>query len=64
MKCKKCQNYGFFDIFLDILDKLKGNLGQEHVKWGPLSFLTIFHAIPGKMTVFSSFVNTFPPVPP
>ena len=32
------------------------NLGQEHVKWGPLSFQgkieTIFPAIPGKMTVF------------
>ena len=35
---KKCKNYRFFDIFLDILNKLKGNLGQEHVKNGPLSF--------------------------
>ena len=31
-KCKKCQNYRFFDIFLDILHKLKGSLGQEPVK--------------------------------
>ena len=31
---KKCQNYRFFDIFLDILHKLKENLGQEHVKRG------------------------------
>ena len=46
----------FFDIFLDILHKMKENLGQEHVKRGLLSFQgkngTIFHAIPGKMTVF------------
>ena len=33
-KCKfgevlgKCQNYRFFDIFLDIPDKMKDNLGQ------------------------------------
>ena len=33
-KCKKCQNYRFFDIFLDILHKMKENLGQEHVKRG------------------------------
>ena len=32
------QNYRFFDIFLDILHKFKGNLGQEHVKGGPPSF--------------------------
>ena len=25
-KCKKCQNYGFFYIFWDILDKRKSNL--------------------------------------
>ena len=31
---KKCQNYRFFDIFLDILHKMKENLGQEHVKRG------------------------------
>ena len=29
---KRCQNYRFFDIFLDILHKMKENLGQEHVK--------------------------------
>ena len=35
---------------------MKENLGQEHVKRGPLSFQgkigTIFLAIPGKITVF------------
>ena len=35
---KKRQNYKFFDIFLDILHKMKENLGQEHVKRGFLSF--------------------------
>ena len=35
---EKCQNYRFFDIFLDILHKFKGNLDQEHVKRGPLYF--------------------------
>ena len=35
---EKCQNYRFFDIFWDILDKRKGNLGQECVKDGLLSF--------------------------
>ena len=30
----KCQNYRFFDIFLDILHKMKDSLGQEHVKRG------------------------------
>ena len=30
-KCKKCQNYRFSDISLDILRKWKENLGQEHV---------------------------------
>ena len=36
---KKRQNYRFFDIFFDILHELKGNLGQEHVNRGALSFL-------------------------
>ena len=32
---KKCQNYRFFDIFLDILHKIiEKNWGQEHVKGG------------------------------
>ena len=31
---EKCQNYRFFDIFLDILHKMKENLGQERVKGG------------------------------
>ena len=29
---KKCQNYRFFDISWDILDKIKGNLDQERAK--------------------------------
>ena len=29
---KKCQNYRCFDIFWDILDERKSNLGQECVK--------------------------------
>ena len=37
-KCQKCQNYRFFDIFLNILHKLKGNLGQNNVKGEPPSF--------------------------
>ena len=56
-KCKKCQDYGFFDIFLDILHKMKEILSQEHVKRGPLSFQ-------GKNDSLSSFGPTFPPVPP
>ena len=35
---EKCQNYRFFDIFWDILNKMKNNLGQECVKGGLLSF--------------------------
>ena len=47
---------------------MKDNLGQECVKGGLLSFQakieTIALDFPGKMTVFSSFDPTFPPVPP
>ena len=64
---KKCQNYRFFDIFWDILNKMKDNLGQECVKGGLLSFQgkyeTIALGFPGKMTFSSSFDPTFPPVP-
>ena len=35
---KKCENYRLFDIFLDILHKMKENLDQEHVRRGLLSF--------------------------
>ena len=46
----------FFDIFWDILDKMKDNLGQECVKGELLSFQgkneTIPSDFPGKMTVF------------
>ena len=52
---KKCQNYGFFDIFWDNLYKIKDNLCQECVKEGLLSlqgkFETIASDFPGKMTV-------------
>ena len=61
----KCQNYRFFDIFLDILHKMKDNLGQKRVKRGLLSFQgkigTIAPDFPGKITAFSSFDPTFPP---
>ena len=57
----------FFDIFWDILDKMKNNLGQECVKGAILSFQgkieTIPSDFPGKITVFSSSDPTFPPVP-
>ena len=57
----------FFDIFWNILNKMKDNLGQECVKGRPLSFQgkigTTVPDFPGQMTV-SSFDPTFPPVPP
>ena len=34
----KMSNYRFFDIFWDILDKMKDSLGQESVKEALLSF--------------------------
>ena len=53
---KKCQNYRVFDIFWDSLDKRKGNVGQECVKFGLLTFQgkigTIAPDFSGKMTVF------------
>ena len=53
---------------MDILHKMKDNLNQERVKGGLLSFQgkigTIALDFLGKMTVFSSFDPTFPPVPP
>ena len=65
---EKCQNYRFFDIFWDILNKMNNNLGQECIKGGfypsraklkQLSLISL-----EEMTVFSSFDPTFPPVPP
>ena len=65
---KKCQHYRFVDIFWDILNKMKDNLGQESLKEKLLSFQRkigiSFPDFSGKMTVFSSFGFTFPPVPP
>ena len=56
---KKCQNYRFCDIFWDILDKMKGYLGQECVKRGLLFFQgkigTITPDFPEEMTVFQFF---------
>ena len=46
---------------------MKDNLGQEHVKRELLlsgQNWKIDPDLPGKMTVFSSFDPTFPPVPP
>ena len=59
--------YRFFDIFWDILNKMKENLCQECGKGGLLSpqgkCEIIAPDFPGKMMVFSSFGPTFPPVP-
>ena len=52
---KKCQNYRFFDIFWDILNKMKDDLGQECVKRASIlqgKIGTIAPNFPGKMTVF------------
>ena len=53
---EKCQKYWFFDIFWDILDEMKGNLGNDYVKGGLLSFQdkigTITPNFPEEMTVF------------
>ena len=63
---KRCQNYRFFDIFLDILHKMNRNLAQKHVKH--LSFQgknwNNFFCYPWKNNSFSSFVPMIPPVPP
>ena len=60
---KKCQNYRLFAIFWDILDKMKGNLDQECVKRGLLSFQgkigTISPDFPRKMTVLRVFALLF-----
>ena len=68
-KClKKCQNYRFFDIFLNILHKMKESLGQEHVKGGFYPSRektgTIFAAVLGKMTVFQvcPYLSTHPSI--
>ena len=57
-----------FDIFWNILKKMKENLCHECVKEGLLSlygkFETISFDFPGKITVFYSFDPTFPPVSP
>ena len=62
-KCEKMSK--FFGIFLHILHKMKGNLGQEHVKGSLYPSMakigTLFPAIPGKMTVFPVFSLHFHP---
>ena len=64
----KCQNYRFFYIFLDILDEIKSNLGQEYVKGGfylsKAKLEQLYNPnFPGRMTVFQ-FWPYFPLVPP
>ena len=66
---EKCQNYGSFDIFLDILNKMKDNLGQEYVKGGFYPCRAKLKRLPlislEKMSVFFfSFDPTFAPVSP
>ena len=62
MNSGKCC-YRFFHIFLDILHKMKENLGQERVKLGLLSFqgknFNNFPDIPEKMTVFPVLTQLF-----
>ena len=62
---KKCQNYRLFDIFLDILHKMKENLSQEHVKGRLLSFQgknwNNFAFYPWKMTAFPVLTLFFQP---
>ena len=62
---KKFQNYRCFDIFLEILHKMKMNLGQESVKRGfypsRAKIGTIYHDIPEKMTVFLVLTLFFHP---
>ena len=66
---KKCQDLlGFLHFLGHFLNKMKDNLCQKCVKGRHLSlqgkFETIAPGFPGKMTAFSSFGLTFPPVPP
>ena len=53
---KNVKIIGFFDIFLDILHKMKENLDQERVKGGVYPSIvkigTISSDITGKMAVF------------
>ena len=51
---KKCQNYKFFDIVWDILNKMTDNLSQECVKGASIlqrKSGTTAPDFPGKMTV-------------
>ena len=62
---KNVKIIGFFDIFLDILHKMKENLRQEHVKRCFYPFRekigTISPALSGKMTVFPVLTLLFHP---
>ena len=59
----KCQNHRFYNIFRDILNKMKDNLDQECVKGGLLSLQgkigTISFDFFGKMTVFPALTLLF-----
>ena len=60
---KKSQKYRFFEIFWDILNKTKDNLGQECVKGGFYSSRAKLEQLPlislEKMTVFSVLTLLF-----
>ena len=60
---EKCQNYKFFDIFWDILNKMKDNLEQEWASVLPGENWKILLRFPWKNVSFHFYPN-FPPVPP
>ena len=64
---EKCQNYSFFDIFWDNLNKIKDNLGKKCVKGGffpSKAKLEQLSLISLENDSYFQFDPTFPPVPP
>ena len=57
---QKCQNYRFFDIFWDILDKRNSNLGQECAKTGKIEIIA--PDFPGKITVLFPVLTLLPKI--
>ena len=64
---KKCQNFRFFDIFLNILHKMSKVGSRACIKGAsilPGKNWNNFLCYPWKIDSLSSFDPTFPPVPP